>query len=85
MLTIQDDKVLDDSIVKASHRIRDVVGLPDGRLLLLTDGDTPSFCASHPLVGREFNHDRADKKEVLSSDEGGRPKSTLGGAVAGGL
>jgi glucose/arabinose dehydrogenase len=39
VLTIQDDKVLDDSIVKMSRRIRDVAQMPDGSLLLLTDGN----------------------------------------------
>ena len=48
VLTIQDDKVLDDSIVKASHRIRDVVELPDGRLLLLTDGDNAKLLRLTP-------------------------------------
>ena len=51
VLTIQDDKVLDDSIVKASHRIRDVVGLPDGRLLLLTDGDNAKLLRLTPSSG----------------------------------
>jgi aldose sugar dehydrogenase len=39
VLTIQDDKILDDSIVKMSRRIRDVAQMPDGSLLLLTDGN----------------------------------------------
>ena len=39
MLTIQDDKVLDDSIVKTERRIRDVIQMSDGNLLLLTDGN----------------------------------------------
>jgi glucose/arabinose dehydrogenase len=39
MLTIDNDKVLDDSIVKMEHRVRDVAQMRDGSLLLLTDGD----------------------------------------------
>jgi aldose sugar dehydrogenase len=39
VLTIDNDKVLDDSIVKMEHRIRDVAQMRDGSLLLLTDGD----------------------------------------------
>ena len=39
VLTIQDDRVLDDSIVRAERRIRDVAQTADGDLLVLTDGD----------------------------------------------
>jgi aldose sugar dehydrogenase len=39
VLTIDNDKVLDDSIVKMEHRVRDVAQMRDGSLLLLTDGD----------------------------------------------
>ena len=39
VLTIQDGKVLDDNIVKTARRIRDVAQMPDGSLLLLTDGN----------------------------------------------
>ena len=48
VLTIQDDKVLDDSIVKAGRRIRDVAQMPDGRLLLLTDGDNAELLRLTP-------------------------------------
>ena len=48
VLTIQDDKVLDDSIVKIGHRIRDVAQMPDGSLLLLTDGDNAELLRLAP-------------------------------------
>ena len=48
VLTIQDDKVLDDSIVKTGHRIRDVAQMPDGSLLLLTDGDNAELLRLAP-------------------------------------
>lgn len=39
VLTIKDESVLDDSIVRTERRIRDVAQSADGNLLLLTDGD----------------------------------------------
>jgi glucose/arabinose dehydrogenase len=53
VLTIQDDKVLDDSIVKTERRIRDVALLPDGNLLLLTDGDNAELLRLSPSREKE--------------------------------
>ena len=53
VLTIQDDKVLDDSIVKTERRIRDVAQLPDGNLLLLTDGDNAELLRLSPSGEKE--------------------------------
>jgi glucose/arabinose dehydrogenase len=39
ILTIEGDKVTDDTIINIGKRIRDVAQTPDGDLLLLTDGD----------------------------------------------
>jgi glucose/arabinose dehydrogenase len=57
VLTLQDDKVLDDSIVKASRRIRGVVGLAAGRLLLLTDGGNAKLLRLTPSGGPGVPHD----------------------------
>jgi glucose/arabinose dehydrogenase len=51
VLTIQDDKVLDDSIVKTGRRIRDVAQTPDGNLLLLTDGNNAELLRLTPSGG----------------------------------
>ena len=48
VLSVQDDKVLDDSIVRMERRIRDVVQSPDGSLLLLTDGDNAELLRLSP-------------------------------------
>ena len=48
VLTNQDDKVLDDSIVKSERRVRDVAQMPDGSLLLLTDGDNAELLRLSP-------------------------------------
>ena len=53
VLTIQDDKVLDDSIVKTGRRIRDVAQTPDGSLLLLTDGDNAELLRLTPSGEKE--------------------------------
>lgn len=53
VLSIQDDKVLDDSIVKTERRIRDVAQLPDGNLLLLTDGDNAELLRLSPSREKE--------------------------------
>jgi glucose/arabinose dehydrogenase len=39
VLTIKGNTVMDDSIVRTERRIRDVAQMPDGSLLLLTDGN----------------------------------------------
>jgi glucose/arabinose dehydrogenase len=39
VLRIDNDKVLDDNIVRMEKRVRDVAQMRDGSLLLLTDGD----------------------------------------------
>jgi glucose/arabinose dehydrogenase len=53
VLTIQDDKVLDDSIVKTVRRVRDVAQMPDGSLLLLTDGDNAELLRLTPSGEKE--------------------------------
>jgi len=53
VLTIQDDKVLDDSIVKTGRRIRDVAQTPDGSMLLLTDGDNAELLRLTPSGEKE--------------------------------
>jgi len=53
VLTIQDDKVLDDSIVKAERRIRDVAKMPDGSLLLLTDGKNAELLHLAPSTEKD--------------------------------
>ncbi len=53
VLTIQDDKGLDDSIVKTERRIRDVAEMPDGSLLLLTDGDNAELLRLTPSGEKE--------------------------------
>ena len=53
VLTIQDEKVLDDSIVKTERRIRDVAQMPDGSLLLLTDGNNAKLLRLVPSIERE--------------------------------
>ena len=49
VLTIDDDKVLDDSIVRMERRVRDVAQMPDGSLLLLTDGDDGELLRLTPV------------------------------------
>ena len=49
VLTIQEDKVRDDSIVKMGSRIRDVAQMPDGSLLLLTDGNYAELLRLAPV------------------------------------
>jgi len=53
VLTIQDDKVLDDSIVKMGRRIRDVAQMLDGSLLLLTDGNNAELLRLAPPGEKE--------------------------------
>ena len=48
VLTIKDDQVTDDSIIKTERRIRDVAEMPDGTLLLLTDGDNAELLRLTP-------------------------------------
>lgn len=50
MLTIKDDNVLDDSIVRIGKRVRDVAQWPDGDLLLLTDGDDGELLRLSPAL-----------------------------------
>lgn len=50
VLTIKDDNVLDDSIVRIGKRVRDVAQWPDGDLLLLTDGDDGELLRLSPAL-----------------------------------
>jgi aldose sugar dehydrogenase len=53
ILTIDDDKVVDDSIIRMGRRIRDVAQTPDGSLLLLTDGDDGKLLRLTPAIPSE--------------------------------
>jgi glucose/arabinose dehydrogenase len=53
ILTIEDDKITDDSIVKTERRIRDVVQMPDGNLLLMTDGNNGGLLRLAPSGEKE--------------------------------
>jgi aldose sugar dehydrogenase len=51
VLTVKDGKPLDDNIARVGHRVRDVAEMPDGSLLLLTDGDDGELL--HLTLSRE--------------------------------
>ena len=53
VLTIDNDKVLDDNIVRMEKRVRDVAQMRDGSLLLLTDGDDGELLRLTPALPSE--------------------------------
>jgi glucose/arabinose dehydrogenase len=53
VLTIDNDKVLDDNIVRMEKRVRDVAQMRDGSLLLLTDGDAGELLRLTPAPPSE--------------------------------
>ncbi|HET9538878.1 MAG TPA: PQQ-dependent sugar dehydrogenase [Mesorhizobium sp.] len=50
VLTIKEDQVLDDSIVRFGKRVRDVAQMSDGDLLVLTDGDDAELLRLSPAL-----------------------------------